>query len=74
MRTSRDEYINPLGRLIMLHNNSHQSTEFIKEHKLKLYNGYDYENQYWVHNGKRDTRTLEELKRDRDISARRNNN
>ena len=27
----------------------------------KLYNGYDYENQYWVHKGERDTRTLEEL-------------
>lgn len=28
-----------------------------------LWNGYDYDNQYWVHEGKRDTRTLEELQR-----------
>lgn len=27
-----------------------------------LYHGYDYENQYWVYEGKRDTRTLEEIK------------
>lgn len=26
-----------------------------------LWNVYDYKNQYWVHEGKRDTRTLEEL-------------
>ena len=62
MRTSKDEYINPAGRLIMLPNNKYQSQEFIKEHKLKLYNGYDYENQCWIYKGKKDTRTLEELK------------
>lgn len=26
-----------------------------------LWNGYDYDKQYWVFEGKRDTRTLEEL-------------
>lgn len=26
-----------------------------------LWNGYDYEKQFWVFEGKRDTRTLEEL-------------
>jgi hypothetical protein len=26
-----------------------------------LWNGYDYDNQCWIHEGKRDTRTLEEL-------------
>ena len=62
MRTSKDVYKNPLGRLITLLNNSEQSDEFIKAHGLKLWNGYDYKNQYWVHNGERDTRTLDELK------------
>ena len=27
----------------------------------KLWNGYDYTNQYWVYEGKRDTRTIAEL-------------
>ena len=27
----------------------------------KLWNGYDYQNQCWVHEGKPDTRTIEEL-------------
>lgn len=61
MRTSKDEYISPLGKLIIL-GQSEQSAEFIKENNLKLYNGYDYERQYWVYKGERDTRTLEELK------------
>ena len=61
MRTSKDEYINPLGLKILLGQNE-QSEEFIKTNRLKLYNGYDYQNQCWIHNGERDTRTLEELK------------
>ena len=31
------------------------------EGKRILWNGYDYERQYWVFEGNRDTRTLEEL-------------
>ena len=61
MRTSKDEYINPLGQLIQL-GQSEQSLDFIKANGLKIYNGYDYVNQCWVHNGERDTRTIEELR------------
>ena len=61
MRMSRDEYVNPLGAKILLGQNE-QSQEFIKEHRLKLYNGYDYVNQCWIHNGKKDERSLEELR------------
>ncbi len=61
MRTSKDEYINPLGQIILL-SQSEQSEEFIKKQGLKLYNGYDYKNQYWVFNGAKDNRTIEELR------------
>ena len=60
-RTSRDVYINPLGKFIMLRQ-SEQSLEFIKEQGLKLWKGYDYNKQEWVFEGKKDTRTLEELR------------
>lgn len=30
-----------------------------------LWRGYDYKNQYWIFEGKKDTRTLEEIKRSR---------
>lgn len=61
MRTSKDEYINPLGQKIQLSQNE-QSLDFIKANGLKIYNGYDYNKQCWIFNGERDTRTLEELK------------
>jgi len=31
--------------------------------KKILWKGYDYKNQYWVFEGKKDTRTLEELRK-----------
>jgi len=56
MRTSSDEYILPSGEIIAVN----QTTE--PPLNAKLYNGYDYVNQYWVFKGQRDTRTLEQLK------------
>lgn len=61
MRTSRDVYKNALGALIQLSQNE-QSREFIAAHGLTLWSGYDYDRQEWVHEGKKDTRTLEELR------------
>lgn len=60
MRTSCDQYKLPNGAIV-------NATSADIETRIKadggvLWNGYDYEKQYWVHNGKRDTRTLEELK------------
>lgn len=69
MRTSKDQFINPLGQLINLGQNE-QSREFIKEHGLKLWNGYDYDRQMWIRNGAEDTRTIEELRADIDNIAR----
>lgn len=55
MRTSKDEYILTNGEIIALSQNE------IPPQGARIYNGYDYHNQYWVFGGKRDTRTLEEL-------------
>ncbi len=60
MRTSRDTYKNPLGQFIQL-KQSDQSIDFIEKHNLKLWNGFDYQAQKWIFEGKEDTRTLEEL-------------
>ena len=56
MRKSQDQYITADGQIVTL------ALDAPKPPGLILWNGYDYENQYWVHNGKRDTRTIEELK------------
>ncbi len=37
-----------------------------------LWHGFDYEKQYWVYEGKRDTRTLEELKVSAKLSLKKN--
>jgi hypothetical protein len=55
MRTSKDEYLTLDGRFIMVSQNDKPP------HGAKIWNGYDYTNQYWVFNGQRDVRTLEEL-------------
>ena len=56
MRTSNDEYILPDGKIISLGQDQKPPQE------AKIWNGYDYQNQYWVYQGKRDTRTLAELR------------
>jgi len=57
MRTSKDEYKLSSGEIIALSQNE-QPPE-----NAKIWNGYDYKNQYWVYQGKKDTRTLEELRK-----------
>ena len=68
MRTSCDQYKLPKGQVV------NAPTEDIKQEILKdggiLWKGYDYDNQYWVFEGKRDTRTLEELQASIDESTR----
>lgn len=61
MRTSKDIYVNSLGQFILLGQNE-QTREFIKKKKLKIWSGFDYDKQEWIFEGKKDTRTLEELK------------
>ncbi|MCX6724220.1 MAG: hypothetical protein NT155_03575 [Candidatus Staskawiczbacteria bacterium] len=56
MRTSNDEYILPDGKIISLGQDQQPPKE------ARIWNGYDYQNQYWVYQGKRDTRTLTELR------------
>jgi hypothetical protein len=54
MRTSCDQYMHE-GQIINV-SPSDEAPE-----GSTLWNGYDYTKQYWVFEGKRDTRTLEEL-------------
>lgn len=54
-RTSNDQYKLVTGEIIELNQMQEVPQGAI------LWNGYDYEKQYWVYNGERDTRTLEEL-------------
>jgi len=58
MRTSKDEYILPDKTIIALSQNEQPPKD------AKIWNGYDYKNQHWVYQGKKDTRTLEKLKTD----------
>lgn len=62
MRKSNDEYRLPTGEIVSV---SQWDINELPE-DAKLWNGYDYENQYWVHEGKRDMRTLEELRAERE--------
>ena len=55
MRISKDEYKLSSGEIIAL------SQDEQPPQGAQIWNGYDYHNQYWVFNGQRDTRTLEEL-------------
>lgn len=60
MRKSCDQYRLPHGVIV------NAPTEAIRQEILKdggvLWNGYDYDQQHWVYQGKKDTRTLEELR------------
>jgi len=57
MRTSNDEYRLPDNTIISINQNTQPPKNAV------IWNGYDYQNQYWVLQGKRDTRTLEELQK-----------
>jgi len=59
MRTSKDIYKRQDGAFIAV-----GGMEIAPEDS-KLWKGYDYDKQYWVFEGKRDTRTLEELRKSR---------
>lgn len=54
-RVSCDQYRLPSGEIVDV-----SGATRVPEGST-LWNGYDYQNQYWVHEGKRDTRSLEEL-------------
>lgn len=54
-RVSCDQYKLPDGTLVLV-----SGAERPPEGSV-LWNGYDYDKQYWVYEGERDTRTLEEL-------------
>lgn len=55
-RTSKDEYVLPTGEHIFV---GGQDTV---PAGATLWNGYDYGKQEWIYQGKRDTRSLEELR------------
>jgi hypothetical protein len=55
MRTSKDEYIFSNGVKILV------SCDEKPPAGAKLFNGFDYQNQQWVHNGVKDIRTLVQL-------------
>lgn len=55
-RQSCDQYKLATGELVNV------STMEEPPQGAVLWNGYDYDKQYWVHEGKRDTRTVEELR------------
>lgn len=56
MRTSTDEYITKDGKIVAV------SQDELPPEGSRIWNGYDYKNQYWVFHGERDTRTIEELR------------
>jgi len=56
MRTSKDEYVLLTGEIVAV-SQSEQPPQ-----GARIWNGYDYQKQFWVHEGERDTRTLEELR------------
>lgn len=56
MRTSKDIYRLRTGELVAV------SPSEQPPHGATLWSGYDYTAQCWVYEGKRDTRTLEELR------------
>ena len=56
MRISKDIYKTVEGELVAIDQMTEPPTN------SKIWEGYDYEHQYWVSEGKRDTRTLDEIK------------
>lgn len=56
MRTSKDQYKLPSGEIVSISQMERPPQGAV------IWNGYDYQNQVWVFQGKKDTRTLEELK------------
>ena len=56
MRTSKDQYKMSNGTIVSIPQSE------LPPRNAKIWNGYDYVNQYWIHNGKRDNRTLAELR------------
>jgi hypothetical protein len=52
MRTSNDEYKTKEGDIISI------SQDTIPPEGAIVWNGYDYKNQMWVFEGKKDTRTI----------------
>ncbi len=56
MRTSKDEYKMPDGSMVYIGGMDEVPAGAV------LWKGYDYTNQYWVFEGRRDTRSLEELR------------
>lgn len=55
MRMSKDEYILPNGEIIALSQDKQPPKD------AKIYNGFDYKNQCWIFEGKKDNRTIKEL-------------
>lgn len=55
-RTSKDEWKLPGGEIVALSQDEMPPAGEI------VWNGYDYEKQEWVYNGKKDTRSIEELR------------
>ena len=55
-RTSKDEWKLPDGSILALTQDQEPPAGAI------VWNGYDYEKQEWVFEGKKDTRTLEEIR------------
>lgn len=55
MRTSCDQYKTIDGNIINVGGMD------LPPEGSTLWNGFDYDNQYWVYNGQKDTRTMEEL-------------
>ena len=56
MRTSKDICKLPDGRLMEVDHTTDRPENAV------IWNGYDYDKQQWIYNGKKDTRTLEELR------------
>ena len=56
MRTSMDEYKTKEGTIVAVSQDEEPPIN------SKLWKGYDYTNQEWVFEGKKDIRTLEELR------------
>ena len=56
MRTSKDIYKLVNGKLMAF------SQDVYPPVGAKIWTGYDYKNQYWIYEGKKDTRHLKELR------------
>jgi len=67
MRRGKDEYKTRAGRIVVV------SLDEEPPPGSTLWNGYNYTTQQWIHHGEKDTRTIQELRAEIDLTNRETN-